>query len=110
MVKEFLMEWNKTHNNVQFSAYKASGSNRLTSVEVRYPELGMEHGFYGGTWDGFNFLLDETSRGIIVATTNLKSFENGIIQLLIASRSKCYDENLVIRTLEWVGNYLEELL
>ena len=106
-VKDFVMDWNKTHGEAKFSAYKATGSERPVSVEVRYPELSKSE-LQSKDWNRLNVLVEEESEGTMIVTTNEKSFEKGIIQILISSRHSNFDERRVVFTLEKLGYYLEE--
>ena len=106
-VKEFVPEWNKTHAKVSFSSYKASGSSRPVSVEVRFPELSGSD-LTTKDWNRMNTMVEEESQGTVIVTTNAQSFVRGVIQLLIASRSTNFDERRVVWTLEKLGEYLEE--
>ena len=106
-VKDFVVDWNKTHHKVKFSAYKATGSERPVSVEVRYPELSRDD-LKNKDWNKMIVLVEENSEETMVVTTNEKSYEKGIIQLLIASRRTNFDERRIVWTLTWLGNYLEK--
>ena len=106
-VRDFELEWNKNHERVKFSSYKASGTNRPVSVEVRYQELSPDD-LKSKDWNQLNVLIEEESKGTMVITTNEKSFEKGIIQILISSRHTAFDERRVVYTLEKIGEYLEQ--
>lgn len=105
-VKEFVKEWNKTHKKVFFTSYKASGSERPVSVEVRFPEL-PQSGVDLMNWNLVNALVEDESDGTMVITTNACSFEKGIIQLLISSRHTHFDERRIVYTLEKLGELME---
>lgn len=106
-VHEFVSQWNREHCDVKFSLPKMVGTTCPNSVEVRYPEI-FRSDLNSKDWNYMIAEIEKRSEETLVVTTNEKSFEKGIIQLLIASRHSNFDERRVAWTLEWLGEWLEE--
>ena len=56
-LRDFLLEWNRTHELVSFLAYKIAGSSRPISVEIRYPEIEKFDFLHDDAWKNLNQML-----------------------------------------------------
>ena len=104
-LKDFIPEWNKTHQHLTFSYQETPVNARPVSIEIRYPAEKYHDFFSTEPWDKLNEIVEKSSHDTMYITTNERLFKRGIIEAKVASQNRTYQEQYIVETLRWIGKY-----
>ena len=102
-LKDFISDWNKSHNRFTFSANNEIITGRPTSVAIRYSAAKYQSFFSTDKWNKLKDVVEAKSHGTMYVVTDERLFERGIIEIKIASSNHNYQERLVVGVLRWIG-------
>lgn len=101
-LKDFILDWNKSHNRFVFSAQEAPVTGRPIEVEIRYSAAKYQDFFSTNKWKKLKDVVEEKSHGTMYVVTDEYLFERGIVEIKIASSNHNYQERLVVGVLRWI--------
>ena len=102
-LKDFILDWNKSHNRFSFWSQEIPGMDRPAEVGVRY-SAAMYQDFYStDEWNRLRDIIDAKSRGTMYVVSDEYLFERGIVDIKVASSNHNYQERHVIGVLRWIG-------
>ncbi len=104
-LKDFVPEWNKSHQDLTFSYQETPVNTRPVSIEIRYPAAKYHNFLSIKAWGRLNELVETKSRDLMYITTSERLFARGIVEAKVASQNHTYQEQYIVDTLRWIGKY-----
>jgi len=102
-LKDFIFDWNKSHNRFIFSAQEAPATGRPTEVEIRYSAAKYQDFFSTDEWNRLKDVVEAKSHGTMYVVTDEYLFERGIVEIKVASSNHNYQERFIVGVLKWIG-------
>lgn len=102
-LKDFILDWNKSHNRFFFWSQEIPGIGRPTEVGVRYSAAKYQDFYSTDEWNRLRDVVDAKSHGTMYVVTDEYLFERGIIDIKVASSNHNYQEYHIISVLRWIG-------
>lgn len=105
--KEFVSGWNNHHKHEKIIFY-VDGSERhqITDLKVRFAATKYRRHYEDGFWDRLTAMVEQCSHGTIFVASNKTLFNNGILEMKVASANNNYKEEYFQATLCWLGEEL----
>ena len=102
-LKDFILDWNKSHNRFSFWSQEIPDMDRPAEVGVRYSAARYQDFYSTDEWNRLRDIIDAKSRGTMYVVSDEYLFERGIIDIKVASLNHNYQERHVIGVLRWIG-------
>ncbi len=102
-LKDFILDWNKSHNRFVFSIQEIPATGRPTEVEIRYSAAKYQDFFSTDKWIKLKDVVEAKSHGTMYVVTDERLFERGIIEIKVASSNHNYQERFIVGVLRWIG-------
>ena len=102
-LNDFILNWNRNHANVLFSMITAPVIGRPVSIEVRFSPERYQKFISEEMYDRLRTNIVNSSKGLMVLTTDYDLFRRGIIEFKVSSASGEYRESIIANSLDWVG-------
>ena len=102
-LSDFVLNWDRTHENFTFSYSQAPVSKRPTSIEVRYSARDYENIYSFKAVSLLRSLVFEKSHDTMYIATDGSLLKRGIMEIKVASSSPEYREKYVVDTLKSIG-------
>ena len=102
-LREFVSDWNKSHNHFIFSVQEAPIAQLPISIEIRYTTAKYREILSATNWQKLRGAVEIRSHGTMHIVTDEHLFEHGIIEIKIGSMNHNYQEHIVVGVLRWIG-------
>ncbi len=102
-LKDFILDWNKSHNRFSFWFQEIPGTGRPAEVGVRYTAVKYRDFYSADEWNRLRDIVDARSHGTMYVVTDEYLYKRGIIDIKVASSNHNYQERHVIGVLRWIG-------
>lgn len=102
-LKDFILDWNKSHNRFVFSVQETPVTGRPTEVNVRYSAGKYRRYLSINQWDRLVGVVEAKSHGTMYVVSNEKLFRSGIVNIAVASANHNYQERIIVGVLRWIG-------
>lgn len=102
-LKEFILDWNKSHRHFTFSANNSPITGRPLNIEIRYSAAKYQNFFCTNSWNKLKDVVEAKSHGTMYVVTDEHLFERGIVEIMVASSNHNYQERFIVGVLRWIG-------
>ena len=102
-LKDFILDWNKSHNRFSFWFQEIPGTGRPAEVGVCYTAVKYRDFYSVDEWNRLRDIVDARSHGTMYVVTDEYLYKRGIIDIKVASSNHNYQERHVIGVLRWIG-------
>ena len=102
-LEEFILRWNFTYDSLIFSANKAPVTKRPTNIEARFTTSLYQDLLTDDNWFKLVREIADKSQNLMFVKSDTNYFKLGILEMVVSSQSRDYDDDHIIAALKWIG-------
>lgn len=103
-LKNFVYTWNRRHNELKFALIDDTMIGRPVQIEVRFSRSKFMDLCDAVNFERFCEYIDIHSHQTLFVTDDERLFENGIIEIKVATLASNYRNDTVYGILDWISS------
>lgn len=103
-LKNFVYNWNRRHNELMFALTDGTMIGRPVQIDVRFSRSKFMELCDAVNFERFREYIDIHSHQTLFVTDDERLFENGIIEIKVATLANNYRNDTVYGILDWISS------
>ena len=103
-INDFVTNWNAVHGDICAYALGNLMLDKPLSISVRYPAVKYQHHYHNGSFDQLRDTVEFRSKGLMIIESSEEAYAKGCVEILIATMNHNYKEEIIEKTLCWIGS------